>query len=137
MPLTIAVTRERAPGEHRVALVPETARKFAALGAGLRMEQSAGTDSHFLDSDYTDVDMVGGIREAYGNADLILRVTPPSPEEIAALPEGSTLIGLLRPFEDKARLAALNAKKITAFSLDLLPRISRAQSMDAGRARRR
>ena len=131
MPLTIAVTRERAPGEHRVALVPETARKFAALGAGLRMEQSAGTDSHFLDSDYTDVDMVGGIREAYGNADLILRVTPPSPEEIAALPEGSTLIGLLRPFEDKARLAALNAKKITAFSLDLLPRISRAQSMDA------
>ncbi len=131
MPLTIAVTRERAPGEHRVALVPETARKFAALGAGLRMEQSAGTDSHFLDSDYIDVDMVGGIREAYGNADLILRVTPPSPEEIAALPEGSTLIGLLRPFEDKARLAALNAKKITAFSLDLLPRISRAQSMDA------
>ena len=131
MPLTIAVTRERAPGEHRVALVPETARKFAALGAGLRMEQSAGTDSHFLDSDYTDVDMVGGIREAYGNADLILRVTPPSPEEIAALPEGSTLIGLLRPFEDKARLAALNARKITAFALELLPRISRAQSMDA------
>ncbi|HRH13544.1 MAG TPA: NAD(P) transhydrogenase subunit alpha [Azonexus sp.] len=131
MPLSIAVTRERTPGEHRVALVPETARKYKALGATLRMEQSAGTDSHFLDSDYTDVEMVGGIREAYGGAKLILRVTPPSPEEIAALPEGSVLIGLLRPFEDKARLEALNARKITAFALELLPRISRAQSMDA------
>ena len=69
MPLTIAVTRERAPGEHRVALVPETARKFAALGARLRMEQSAGTDSHFLDSDYSDITMVGGIREACAGAD--------------------------------------------------------------------
>ena len=131
MPLTIAVTRERVPGEHRVALVPETARKFAALGARMCMEQRAGNDSHFLDSDYADIIMVSGIREAYGHADLILRVTPPSPDEIAALPEGSTLIGLLRPFEDKARLAALNARKVTAFALELLPRISRAQSMDA------
>ena len=131
MPLTIAVTRERVPGEHRVALVPETARKFAALGARMCMEQRAGNDSHFLDSDYADISMVSGIREAYGHADLILRVTPPSPDEIAALPEGSTLIGLLRPFEDKARLAALNARKVTAFALELLPRISRAQSMDA------
>ena len=131
MPLTIAVTRERTPGEHRVALVPETAKKFAALGAQLRMEQSAGTDSHLLDSDYTDVSLVGGIREACATAGLVLRVTPPSPEEIAALPEGAVLIGLLKPFEDKARLAALNARKITALALELLPRISRAQSMDA------
>jgi len=131
MPITISVARERVPGEHRVALVPETAKKFATLGARLLMEQSAGAESHFLDSDYADVRMVGGIAEAYGAAQLILRVTPPSPEEIAAIPEGSILIGLLKPFEDKARLAALNAKKITAFSLELLPRISRAQSMDA------
>ena len=86
MPLSIAVARERAPGESRVALVPETAKKFVALGAKLRMEQSAGTESHFLDSDYADVSMVKGIAEAYGNAQLILRVTPPSAEEIAALP---------------------------------------------------
>lgn len=69
MPLTIAVTRERVPGEHRVALVPETARKFAALGARMCMEQRAGNDSHFLDSDYADIIMVSGIREAYGHAD--------------------------------------------------------------------
>ncbi len=131
MSLSIAVVRERLPGESRVALVPETAKKFLALGAKLCMEQSAGTESHFLDSDYADVSLVGGIGEAYGGAQLILRVTPPSPEEIAAMPEGAVLIGLLKPYEDKARLAALNARKITAFSLELLPRISRAQSMDA------
>ena len=131
MPLTIAVSRERTPGEHRVALVPETAKKFAALGALLRMEQSAGTESHFLDSDYAGTILVDGIREAYGEAQLIMRVTPPSAEEIAAMPEGSVLIGLLKPFESKERLAALNARRITAFSLELLPRISRAQSMDA------
>ena len=131
MPLTIAVVRERAAGESRVALVPETAKKFAALGAALRIEQSAGVQSHFLDSDYADVQAVPGITDAYAGADLILRVTPPSPEEIAAMPEGAVLIGLLKPFESKERLAALNARKITAFSLELLPRISRAQSMDA------
>lgn len=131
MPLNIAVVRERASGERRVALVPETARKFMALGAAIRMEQSAGSESHFLDSDYPEVQAVPGIVEAYGGADLVLRVTPPSAEEIAAMPEGSTLIGLLKPFEDPARLAALNARRITAFALELLPRISRAQSMDA------
>ncbi len=131
MPINIAVVRERTAGESRVALVPETAKKFAALGATLRIEQSAGIESHFLDSDYPGVTLVGGIAEAYPGADLILRVNPPSTAEIEAMPEGSVLIGLLKPFEDRERLAALNARKITAFSLELLPRISRAQSMDA------
>ena len=131
MPLMIAVARERAPGESRVALAPETAKKFAALGAELRMEQSAGVQSHFLDSDYPDIRMQPGVDATYSGAGLILRVTPPSEEEIAAMPEGSVLIGLLKPYESKERLAALNARKITAFSLELLPRISRAQSMDA------
>src|SRR5574343_1230347 len=131
MPLTLAVARESADGENRTALAPETAKKFAALGARLRMEQSAGVSSHFLDPDYTGVEFVNGPSEAYAGAELILRVTPPSVEEIAAMPEGSVLIGLLKPYESKERLAALNARKITAFALELLPRISRAQSMDA------
>ncbi len=131
MPLAIAVARERQDGERRVALVPETAKKFIALGAGIRMEQSAGVESHFLDPDYVGISAAPGLPEAYAGADLILRVTPPGADEIALMPEGSVLIGLLKPFEDKARLDALNAKKITAFALELLPRISRAQSMDA------
>lgn len=131
MPLSIAVARERQDGERRVALVPETAKKFIALGAGIRMEQSAGVESHFLDPDYVGISAAPGLPETYAGTDLILRVTPPDADEISLMPEGSVLIGLLKPFENKARLDALNAKKITAFALELLPRISRAQSMDA------
>lgn len=131
MSLTIGVVRESAPGEHRVALVPETAKKFQALGARIVLENTLGIASHFVDSSYEGATFNQDVKGIYGGSELILRVTPPSLDEIAALPEGSVLIGLLKPFEDKARLAALNARKITAFSLELLPRISRAQSMDA------
>ena len=131
MPLTIGVARERVPGEHRVALTPETSKKFQALGAKVVLENNAGLESHFMDAGYEEAGHAEALVTVYAKSGLILRVTPPSPEEIAAIPEGSVLIGLLKPFEDKARLAALNARKITAFALELLPRISRAQSMDA------
>ena len=78
MSITMAVSRERLPGENRTALVPETAKKFIALGAQLRMEQSAGVSSHFLDPDFPDTTLLDGIASAYANADVILRVTPPS-----------------------------------------------------------
>lgn len=131
MPITIAVGRERMDGERRVALVPETAKKFAALGADVRMEQGAGLNSNFLDSDYANVSAGASQAQVYEQAQIIMRVTPPSAEEIAQMPQGSVLIGLLKPYESKERLAALNARHITAFALELLPRISRAQSMDA------
>ncbi len=131
MSLIIALARESASGENRTPLVPEVAKKFAGLGVRVRMEQSAGISSHFLDTDYADVSQVGSLVEAYAGAQLILRVTPPSTAEVEAMPEGAVLIGLLKPYESRERLAALNARKITAFSLELLPRISRAQSMDA------
>jgi NAD(P) transhydrogenase subunit alpha len=112
-------------------MVPELSKKFRALGAKVVLENHVGLDSHFMDAGFEEAAFSQDLPGVYSQAQLILRVTPPSPEEIAALPEGSVLIGLLKPFEDKARLAALNAKKITAFALELLPRISRAQSMDA------
>ena len=131
MPITIAVGREHLEGEHRGALVPETAKKFSALGAQLRMEQGAGLNSHFVDADYLNTEMTQAQAEAYQNAQIIMRVTPPTLEEIEQMPHGAVLIGLLKPYESKERLAALNARQITAFALELLPRISRAQSMDA------
>lgn len=131
MPLTLAAARERGTGENRTALVPETAKKFAALGVRLHLEQSTGVSSHFLDGDYADIVALPSLEAAYAGADVILRVTPPSLSEIAAMPVGATLIGLLRPFEDGERLAALNERRISALTLELLPRISRAQSMDA------
>ncbi|WP_428827415.1 NAD(P) transhydrogenase subunit alpha [Azonexus sp. IMCC34842] len=131
MSITIGVVRESAPGEHRVAIVPETSKKFQALGAKVVLENNVALDSHFMDGGFEQASFGQDLPAVYGQAQLILRVTPPSAAEIAALPEGAVLIGLLKPFEDQARLAALNARKITAFSLELLPRISRAQSMDA------
>ena len=131
MPLIIGVVRESAPGEHRAAIVPEMSKKFQALGAKIVLENNVGLDSHFMDSSFEGAAFNKTLPEIYGGSNLILRVTPPSAGEIAAMPEGAVLIGLLKPFENRERLAALNAKKITAFALELLPRISRAQSMDA------
>ena len=131
MPLKIAVARETAPGEKRVALSPEGAKKFVAAGASIALEQGAGIDSHFVDTDFADVAVAESLQDAYRNAGVILRVAPPSLAEIEAMPEGSVLIGLMRPYESKERLAAFNRKKLTVFALELLPRISRAQSMDA------
>ena len=131
MPLTIAVAREIEDGEKRVALAPDTAKKFSALGAQIRFERTSGAESHFLDSDFPDITLADSLANAYANSQLILRVTPPTLEEIQQIPEGSTVIGLMRPFESKERLQAFNARKLTVFALELLPRISRAQSMDA------
>ncbi len=131
MPLTIAVARETEAGEKRVALAPETAKKYAALGAQIQLERTAGAESHFLDADYADIGYSDSLNNCYGNAQLILRVTPPTIEEIEAMPEGATVIGLMRPYESRERLAAFNKKRLTVFALELLPRISRAQSMDA------
>lgn len=130
MPLKIAVIRETEPGEKRVALSPDIAKKFAALGARIEMEQSAGTESHFLDSDYPEVRFVDGPPAANQQADVILRVTPPSLAEINAMPDGAVLVGLMRPYESRERLEAFNRKRLTVFAMELLPRISRAQSMD-------
>ena len=130
MPLTIAVGKERASGECRVALVPETARKFAALGVGLQLEAGAGLASHFADADYEGVAVQATRGASWAGADVVLMVAPPSREEIAQLPEGCVVIGLLAPYASAECLAAFNARRITAFAMELLPRISRAQSMD-------
>jgi H+-translocating NAD(P) transhydrogenase subunit alpha len=132
MPLTIAVGKERAPGECRVALVPETARKFKALGVDLRVEAGAGRASHFADGEYAGagVTLQEGRAEALKEAGAVLLVAPPSLEEIELLPEGSVVVGMLAPYASRERLAAFNARRITAFAMELLPRISRAQSMD-------
>ena len=130
MPLRIAVIKERENGEKRVALAPETAKKFKTLGADLVIEQSAGAESHFIDTDYEGVSFVDGPKSAYQNAQLILSITPPTLADIEAMPEGAILMGLMRPYESRERIDAFNRKRLTVFAMELLPRISRAQSMD-------
>lgn len=131
MPLKIAVARETELYEKRVALAPDIAKKFRAQGADIFMEQTAGSESHFIDTDFPEVTFVDGLKSAYSQANLILRVTPPTLLELDAIPENTVLIGLMRPYESRERIAAFNQKRLTVFALELLPRISRAQSMDA------
>ena len=130
MPVRIGVPRETAPGETRVALVPAVAEKYAGLGAEVVLQAGAGAPSFLPDTAFDGVSLVGTAAEAFG-ADVVLKVEAPSVDEVAQLREGAVLIGLLRPYKATEALAALRDRKVTSFALELLPRISRAQSMDA------
>ncbi len=129
MSLTIGVPRETVAGETRVAVVPEVVKKFKQLGAEFCIESGAGSGSSLRDEDFAAA-TAAGAAEVFGRSQLIFKVQTPSLEEIAAMAEGSMLIGFLQPYASKERIAALNAKKITSFAVELIPRISRAQSMD-------
>ena len=128
--LRLAVARERAEGELRVAIVPDVAQRFAALGVAITLERRAGKESHFDDHAYAGVAFAATQAAAWKDAQVVLTVGPPALEAVAELPEGTVLIGMLQPYASRERLAALNARRITAFAMELLPRISRAQSMD-------
>jgi len=130
MALSIGVPKESATGETRVALVPAVAEKYAALGAEVLLESRAGQLSHLPDADYQAVTVVETAAAAFA-ADVVLKVDPPNPDEAQLLREGAVVIGLLQPYKAFDAIKALRDRKVTSFALELLPRISRAQSMDA------
>ena len=130
MPITIAAVRENAPHERRLALTPEVAKKLKALGADLLIEQGIGERTHVPDALFGEIGVAASAADAIGRADVLLKVQPPTTEEIASLREGSVLIGYLAPHADDARVKALRDRKITAFAMELLPRTTRAQAMD-------
>ncbi|WP_036210055.1 NAD(P) transhydrogenase subunit alpha [Novilysobacter arseniciresistens] len=131
-PITIGVARETAPGERRVALTPETARKFVAAGATVRVEHGAGLGAGFTDDAYRQAgaEPVADSAQALAAADIVLCVQPPSPAQLSRLREGAVLVGLLAPEADPARADAIRARGLLAFPLERLPRTTRAQSMD-------
>ena len=130
MPITIAAVRENAPHERRLALTPEVAKKLKALGADLLIEQGIGERTHVPDALFQEVEVVADAAAVVARADVLLKVQPPTAEEIAALREGSVLIGYLSPHADDERIKSLRERKITAFAMELLPRTTRAQAMD-------
>ncbi|MGA9341628.1 MAG: Re/Si-specific NAD(P)(+) transhydrogenase subunit alpha [Rhodanobacteraceae bacterium] len=130
MPVTVAVTRESVPGERRVALTPEVAKKIKARGANIILEQGAGEAAYFADAAFADIETSSDVASALARADVFLHVQPPSLEEIALLREGAIVIAHLQPHLAPERTRALRDRKITAFAMELLPRITRAQSMD-------
>ncbi|WP_354638477.1 Re/Si-specific NAD(P)(+) transhydrogenase subunit alpha [Kitasatospora camelliae] len=126
-PRRIGVVAESTPGETRVAATPSTVRGLLALGYQVVVEAEAGAASGFTDEAY--VEAGAQIDDAW-SADIVLKVNAPSTGEIARMNDGATLIGLLAPAQRPELLEALSARPITALSLDAVPRISRAQSMD-------
>ncbi len=130
MAVRIGVPKETATGETRVALVPAVAEKYKALGADVLIESRAGQLSHIRDEEYAAATVVGTAAEAFA-ADVVLKVDPPSPAEVELLREGAVVVGLLQPYKAFDAISALRDRKVTSFALELLPRISRAQAMDA------
>jgi NAD(P) transhydrogenase subunit alpha len=131
MPSLIGIVRERSAGEHRVAVVPEVAKRFRALGAELVIEQGAGEHSAYPDADFTDVRWSSEPDAIWSQADAMLCVRAPTLAQVALMKPGSLLIGFLQPFQNPALVRALTERRIISFAVELVPRISRAQSMDA------
>ena len=131
MPVTIGALKESAPGEMRVALVPEVAGKFAAAGAIIVMERGAGVSAQYPDNTYKNVEWVDSPEAVLARADVLLKVQPPTAREIAGLRKGSVIIGFFQAHQRLDDVRTLRDRGITSFAMELVPRISRAQSMDA------
>ncbi|MEE9141268.1 MAG: NAD(P) transhydrogenase subunit alpha [Gammaproteobacteria bacterium] len=131
MPIRIGILKETAPGERRVALVPETAKRFADAGATIAMERGAGNPAGFPDSAYYNIEWQDDATDVISNADVLLTVQPPTAEVTRKLSRDSVVIGFLQPHAQDELIETMLEGNLTSFSVELIPRISRAQSMDA------
>ncbi len=129
--MKIAVLRETQAHERRVAATPETVKKFMGLGAEVAVEVSAGLSASIPDSDYTAAGATVTDRAgALAGAGLVLKVQKPAPEEIAGLPKGCVLVSTLEALTTRGLMQNLADAGVTAMAMELMPRITRAQSMD-------
>jgi len=132
MGTTVAVPKELAPGERRVALVPEVVQKLTKSGVTVRVEAGAGTAANYLDEAYIAAGAVVGDRaHTLDGAAIVLTVQPPSSAELRRLAPGTIVVGFLNPGRNLDAAAGLRDGKLTGFAVELIPRITRAQSMDA------
>ncbi|OGN43818.1 MAG: NAD(P) transhydrogenase subunit alpha [Caulobacterales bacterium RIFCSPHIGHO2_01_FULL_70_19] len=133
MAVAIAVTRERRDGETRCALTPETVKKLTALGATVTVEAGTGLGSSIPDADYAaaGATVAPDTKAALAGADLLLKVRGPTAQETSALKPGAVVVALLDAYREKETVAALAGAGVTAFAMEFVPRITRAQAMDA------
>jgi H+-translocating NAD(P) transhydrogenase subunit alpha len=131
MALSIGVPRERASGERRVALVPEVVGRLVKEGYEVWVEHGAGEMMNERDAAFVAQGARVVSREEALGASVVVKVNPPDPEEIAGMQPGGVLVGFLSPLDRPAVSRALAERGVTAFSMELVPRISRAQKMDA------
>src|SRR5579862_2510088 len=131
MPVTIGALRESAPGETRVSVVPEIAEKWAAAGARVMIERGAGVRAAFPDPLYRNVTWADNAAAVLSSSDVLLVVQPLTVEQTSALKPGAVVVGFMQAHANAAGVKALRDRQITSFAMELVPRISRAQSMDA------
>ena len=129
--MRLAVPKESAPGERRVALVPEVVRKLAGRGIEVVVERGAGAGALIPDDAFAQAGATLVDADAVWGADCVVVIAPPEPEKIARMREGAVLIGFLAPLTSPATAKAAADARITALAMEAIPRISRAQSMDA------
>jgi NAD(P) transhydrogenase subunit alpha len=127
--MKIAVAAEADPSEPRVAATPETVKKMIGLGAEVAVQPGAGVKSGILDADYTAAGATVSA-DAVRGADIVLRVRRPAVTELAGAQNGALVIAIMDPYGQDAALKAMAAAGVTAFAMELMPRITRAQSMD-------
>jgi NAD(P) transhydrogenase subunit alpha len=129
----LAVTRERKAGETRVALTPDAVKKLVGQGLSVTVESGAGLAASAPDEDYraAGAEIAEGLAAALAGADILAKVRAPGPEEIATLKRGAIVVGLLDPHREREAIAALAQAGANAFAMEFVPRITRAQAMDA------
>ncbi len=132
MAVAIAVTRERREGETRCAVTPETVKKLIALGATVSVEAGTGVGSFIPDADYTEAGATvkPDTRAVLEGADIVLKVRGPTAQETSALKPGAIVIAMLDAYREKDTVEALKGAGVTAFAMEFVPRITRAQVMD-------
>ncbi len=130
--MKLTILKERRAGEARVAATPETVKKFKGLGLEVAVESGAGEKARFSDIDYLAQGAViaPDAATALNDADIVLKVRGPDASEIAQMKKGAVLVALLAPHTEKDPIAVLAGQGVTAFAMEFLPRISRAQAMD-------
>ncbi|MEZ5690184.1 MAG: Re/Si-specific NAD(P)(+) transhydrogenase subunit alpha [Rickettsiales bacterium] len=126
--MKIAVLREKTEGERRVAATPDTVKKYIEIGAEVIVERDAGLGVAISDKDYEKYGAT--ISDDISDADVVLCVNPPSENSLSKMKSGSNIVGMLSPYAKTESIEHFNQNSLSAFSLELLPRISRAQSMD-------
>ena len=131
MPIRLAVPNEIIPGERRIALEPGVAKRLLDMGVDVCMERGAALSAHFPDTAFEGVTIIDTAEELYKDADLIFKVQPPTLEELDLIKDGAIVVGFLQPHTNKAVTEKMCAKQLVGFAMELVPRISRAQSMDA------
>jgi len=133
MTVVVAVPKEQVPEELRVATVPEVVKKLSQSGYEVRIEHDAGTGAYYPDDLFTaaGAKIVSNRTDLFTGARIVLHVQPPTVAEIDQLAEGTIVIGFMNPARNLDVVARMRERKITAFALELVPRITRAQSMDA------